>query len=119
MKFIGRFIVGHTFDWATNSEQGIRFLEKYTYEYIFLDHDLAYEHYEKQHTGKGTGQEVADWIAQHKPEGLKGVFIHSLNPAGSDNMRRVLERWGVPCVKIPLFWDNRYGDFDNLVTWLH
>ena len=59
------------------------------FDYIFLDHDLGGQ--QMVESGKGTGYEVAQWIADN-PECLPNnqIVIHSLNPWGRENMKHAL-----------------------------
>lgn len=80
------------------------------FDVVFLDHDLADEHYDHDASvdgvGDGTGLQVAGWIAANACE-LRArdeqpfVVVHSLNPAGSQRMLDVLAEAGVPAVRAP------------------
>ena len=103
---------GHTHNlWiATSAFSAIKWLQRTTYDVIFLDHDLLPEHYSNEpkligedaetrwnriHNKPGTGREVSRWLAAH-PEVSPGakIAIHSWNETGREVMRRDLEARG-------------------------
>lgn len=67
----------HDLTVANTSAEGIAILESNPpFDVIFLDHDLQLIHYEEfDETGKGTGREVAAWLAKKGFSG-KNVCIH-------------------------------------------
>ncbi len=83
------------------------------YELIFLDHDLAEEHYDQEMADDGlTGYAVAAWLAEH-PERQPNaqIIIHSLNYPGSERMRQCLQAAGrnaeyVPFPYLPSLFSN-------------
>lgn len=73
------------------------------YDYIFLDHDLSTE-FEKP--GKGTGYEVANWIANHPQKtAKKRIMIHSLNNIGAAAMMKRLGDVDIRASYIPFLWE--------------
>lgn len=73
-RTLRRFCIGADFWSAWNAEQAIELLEKYEFTQIFLDHDLATEHYLEGYkdpdtpVGKydqDTGFAVAKWLSEH------------------------------------------------------
>jgi CheY-like chemotaxis protein len=81
----------------------IQWLLERDYELIFLDHDLALEHYEQEMAEDGlTGYVVAAWLAAHperQPEAQ--IIIHSLNYTGSDRMLKCLQNAGRAAEHVP------------------
>lgn len=111
MKKIKQFVIGYTYYWAKTAKDAINQLKSKTFQYVSLDHDLAEEHYNNPGNTrgkKGTGQDVADWLAENKTE-IQGILIHSLNPVGGKNMERTLIRAGYDVQYRPGMWDFRYG----------
>lgn len=75
--------------WVQTVEECIKELEKKIYDVVMLDHDLGGEIMVK--SGKGTGYEVAEWIANNMKDCMPGrIYIHTQNPEGSKNMKLVL-----------------------------
>jgi len=66
MKHIKQYVIGYSYDLAETADSAIYYLKSFQYDYIFLDHDLAQKHYEKEVFGKGTGLEVANYIADNQ-----------------------------------------------------
>jgi hypothetical protein len=73
------------------------------YALIFLDHDLALEHYELEMADDGlTGYVVACWLAEHPERQTEAdIIIHSLNFPGSDRMRQCLQDAGRNAEHVP------------------
>lgn len=64
------------------------------YSIIFLDHDLADEHYSNANMEKGTGTEFARWLAKtYAPTGGP-IVIHSYNRDGALRMKNALQPAG-------------------------
>jgi len=90
-------------DTTADVSLAIEWLLQREYDLIFLDHDLALEHYEQELADDGlTGYAVASWLAEH-PECQPGVqiIIHSLNFPGSDRMRQCLQNAGRDAEHVP------------------
>ena len=83
--------IGHAVDYAETAEQAIEMLKKNVYDVIYLDHDLAPEHYNGSFTTAKTGYDVAKKLAKY--EHLYGaiVFAHTLNHSGALNIKSVLK----------------------------
>ena len=96
-----RAVTGHmTFDAVFTASECIYKLEKNKYDFVFLDHDLNDQEMVNSFTEEETGYTVAKWISENKPEiGL--IIVHSLNPAGSENMASLLKASGYFVTKIP------------------
>lgn len=80
-------------DWVKTADEAIAALKTGKYDFASLDHDLS-----EMATigilqpGEKTGYDVVCWLEQnpqHWPE--NGVRVHSMNPAGAERMRRVIE----------------------------
>lgn len=112
MKKFKQFLIGYTYLWCETSEEAIEALIQNNFRIIFLDHDLREEHYAGSF-GKGTGQEVADFIG-NKNILCESVIIHSLNPVGSENMRKSLEKANKPVCCIPGIW-TKYKQFSEVL----
>jgi CheY-like chemotaxis protein len=94
---------GHELDVTADVSVAVEWLRSREYDLIFLDHDLADEHYDQELADDGlTGYVVAAWLAAN-PEYQPGVqiIIHSLNFAGSDRMRRCLLEAGREAEHVP------------------
>lgn len=81
----------------------VSLLAENEYSLIFLDHDLAEEHYFSEMADDGlTGYAVAAWLAQH-PDQQPGaqIIIHSLNYAGAQRMLDVLHGAGRNAEHVP------------------
>jgi CheY-like chemotaxis protein len=100
--FSNRF-VGHELDTTDDVSVALEWLLSRDYDLIFLDHDLALEHYEQEMADDGlTGFAVASWLAEH-PERQPGcqIIIHSLNFPGSARMQQCLENAGRKAEHVP------------------
>lgn len=100
-KFIGKSV-----DFAYTSDQANKLLESNVYDVIFLDHDLAEEHYVAMHAVVdveliGTGVDTAKYMAENKASPKAQVIIHSLNPSGSQNIFAILNNAGYNVSKVP------------------
>jgi CheY-like chemotaxis protein len=85
IKFRQNFI-NAKLTFAKKSKDAIKILQKQSpFDYIFLDHDLGGDQIVK--SGENTGYEVAKWLSENKIKKPKyGLFVHSLNKPGADNM---------------------------------
>lgn len=61
-------------------------------EMMSLDHDAG-EYYEDG----GDYINILDWMAEHDVK--IPCYLHTGNPVGRDNMRRLMKRYGIPEVK--------------------
>jgi len=91
---------------VTTASSAISKLQYNEFDKIYLDHNLV----TKTHcvSGKGSGYEVAEWIAtnlDYKPR----IVIHSMNYLGAIKMQGVLEHSGFS-PKIDPFYGDMYGD---------
>jgi CheY-like chemotaxis protein len=90
-------LIGVPFDFTKDVEEAKRLIDEVDYTQIFLDHDLADEHYAVWQEGstrhdETTGYAVAKYLAEN-PERSRDaeIIIHSLNPLGSERMERKLK----------------------------
>jgi hypothetical protein len=79
---------------AKNYDEAVAILSKYTVVRCFLDHDLAWEHYDgavdqKQYTEK-TGLDVVKWMATNNIWPTTAPIVHSHNPVGARSMANLL-----------------------------
>ncbi len=75
------------------TKQAIEWIGKEEFDYIFLDHDLEESHYltwqDPSISHENTGLDVAKFLGENPELNQKAVvFIHSLNPCGSENMSK-------------------------------
>jgi CheY-like chemotaxis protein len=88
---LGQFranLIGHEVTTVETASDCIKALKQNLFTTAFLDHDLGGKTFVA--SGKGTGYEVAVWLSQHPDRCPKRVVIHSFNPVGAQNMKRVL-----------------------------
>jgi CheY-like chemotaxis protein len=81
----------------------IEWLGERDYSLIFLDHDLADEHYYQEMADDGTtGYVVAAWLAEHPDlQAEAQIIIHSLNYPGSQRMLACLQSAGRDAEYVP------------------
>lgn len=81
----------------------VQWLRERDYSLIFLDHDLAEEHYHLEMADDGlTGYAVAAWLAQHPDrQPAAQIIIHSLNYPGSQRMLQCLQSAGRDAEHVP------------------
>jgi len=89
--------IGFVLDMTKDTEKAKRYIDDYEYVQIFLDHDLADDHYQLWGTGKvssdeTTGYAVADYLARYPKKSPDAeIIIHSLNDTGSKRMYQRLK----------------------------
>lgn len=108
VKF-SRRLIGNTIRHTRTAAECIQALEKDDqYDYIFLDHDLGKEF---EASSKGTGYEVADWIANHPQKTARQqIIIHSLNSVGAKAMISRLRDAGITATHTPFLWEKLNQD---------
>jgi CheY-like chemotaxis protein len=74
---------------AKNAETALRALSQQEFKVAFLDHDLHWMHADNT-IFKGTGKEVARFIAEQGFQGI--VVIHSRNEEGAAAMKKYLPK---------------------------
>lgn len=82
-----KLLVGYIADFSDNASEAIELLAKEKYDALFLDHDLGNRMYVDSND-PNTGYQLAKHIAEKELD-FK-IFVHSLNPAGVDNIVSVL-----------------------------
>jgi CheY-like chemotaxis protein len=80
-----------------------QWLSERDYSLIFLDHDLAEEHYFVEMADDGlTGYTVANWLAQHPDRQVAAqIIVHSLNYTGAQRMVACLRKAGRKAAHVP------------------
>lgn len=76
--------------WVKTSSDAIKRLKQCKWDVICLDHDLNGVGLER--STELTGYEVAEFISKDERYNKDLIFIHSWNPEGAKNMRKVLSR---------------------------
>lgn len=67
--------------YARNSKDALTILQAFEVDELWLDHDLG---------GDDTAMPVVDYIVQHHMPFKCGIWVHSMNPVGADNIMRGL-----------------------------
>lgn len=88
------------YDWVKTAEDAIALLKTGRVVFASLDHDLTPEQTlggafgQIREDGVKSGYDVVCWLEQH-PEfwPVKGVRVHSMNPAGRHRMQQVVDRY--------------------------
>jgi len=78
-----------------NYDEAISLMSKYDIEEAWLDHDLAFAHYDVSGTRKSkekTGDDVLKYMIKHG-QLPKAVRVHSLNPVGSVKMAKRIAKY--------------------------
>jgi CheY-like chemotaxis protein len=88
----------HSLDCCETSKEAIKLLEANHYDSCCLDHDLGGT--QNQTSGENTGYEVAEWLSNNPEKQPAQIIIHSYNPAGAQNMKKLLPKAEV----IPGVW---------------
>lgn len=91
-----RELVGHIVDCTDTVEHGTNLVFDNKYDLLFLDHDLGGEEMVDSFEDN-TGYKLAEFIASFTVNKETPCVVHSCNPAGSDNIARVLPH----ALKIP------------------
>jgi len=93
-----RNLVGHDVIITDKAKTAIQLLSDQEWGLLCLDHDLGGQVYVK--SGEGTGYEVAVWLEEHPDRQPPQIILHSLNPAGRENMKRCLPG----AIDLPFAW---------------
>lgn len=90
-------LVGHDVTIVTTSAEAIEYLaanageESSKFDLMFLDHDLGGEQMVESNGSTDTGWKVANFLLKQPIVMCPAhVIIHSMNPAGADNIRSIL-----------------------------
>jgi len=100
--FVKRF-AGDEIDIADTVQAGRELLSKYSYDALFLDHDLHPEHYNAASTDdERTGYAIASWLAAN-PELQRAstIFVHTRNAEGAMRMVGQLRNAGRTAEFVP------------------
>ena len=81
-------LIGTNLKIVETAAEAIAALNNQTWDYLFLDHDLGGMTYVT--SGKGTGYEVAEWLAKNESKQPSHIILHTLNPVGAQNMQALL-----------------------------
>ncbi len=89
-----------TFDtaWAKNFDEAVDRMCDRSFDVIFLDHDLSVESVmcDPNDCREMTGSDIAKFLVdkRHMIERSALIIVHTLNPAGAENMVSILEGGG-------------------------
>jgi CheY-like chemotaxis protein len=105
-------------DHVFTAQEAIRYLDKYSYDIVFLDHDLGGPESENQLVdGAEDGRFVAKWIAENPGPFKETTFIvHSLNTVGNKSICQIIKEAGLTVRSKPFAWTN--FNFDSGVVTL-
>jgi hypothetical protein len=97
-RFKGDFI-----DMAHNVTQAQELLGEYSYDAIFLDHDLHPEHYSSfDHDDERTGYAIASWLAANPNlQRASTILVHTRNADGAMRMVEEMRRSGRNAEYVP------------------
>lgn len=96
MKKFREELAGHKIDHAETVQDGTSMVLANKYDLLFLDHDLDGEEMVDS-ANDNTGYQLAEFIASFTPNKETPCVVHSLNPAGANNIMRAIPH----AVKIP------------------
>jgi CheY-like chemotaxis protein len=88
---------GDDLDIAETVDEAKEFLQQYTYDAIFLDHDLLPHHYESNtHADfENTGYEIARWLNENKElQRAATIVVHTRNADAAIGMVETLRESG-------------------------
>lgn len=88
MHVFTRNLIGTNTVIVDNVPDAISELSSRNWDYLFLDHDLGGQ--QMVESGDDTGYAVAAWLEEHLDKKPPNIVIHSLNPAGAQNMKNAL-----------------------------
>ena len=93
---------------AKTSNQAIRAIKKYNFDFIFLDYNLD---------GGKTTEPLANWMIEHDKEIYipRNIIIHSMDSKGSSHLKEILEtsfKFKVSIIQD--LWDNSLVIEDEL-----
>lgn len=104
-KAFAKKLIGHNVASAMTFQLGLDAL-KLNWDYVYLDHDLAEEHYQDLN-GKyeNTGKDLVKYIIKNKDKYQDTIFVvHTLNPSGGDYMCESLCNAGLKTYRHPFAW---------------
>lgn len=88
---------GDELDIAETVEEAKEYLRDYTYDAIFLDHDLLPDHYKSNdHDDFGnTGRAIADWLKENRElQRAATIIVHTRNADAAIGMVETLRESG-------------------------
>ncbi len=91
IQFFRNRFKGHDlyfFDNATDSINALKLMTDKPWDIAFLDHDLGGKVFVPS-SDPNTGYVVAEYIRDNNIK-INQIFIHSMNPAGSQNIKSIL-----------------------------
>ncbi len=103
-RWFEKRFVGDDLDIAETVDEAKEFLQKYSYDAIFLDHDLLPHHYESNDHDDfdSTGYAIAEWLNEHKELNRAAtVFVHTRNADGAVRMVEKLRESGRQVEYVP------------------
>lgn len=79
------------FDEAKDAIDALKLMKDKPWDIVFLDHDLGGKVFVPS-SDPNTGYAVAKYISENSDLEIKQIILHSMNPAGTQNMKSVLPR---------------------------
>ncbi len=97
--------IGLSVSFVFNAQEAITQMKENEFDLIMLDHDLDYLTNNEINEDEEDGRFVARWMAENGRHTSTPVIIHSLNIAGAEGMKYVLEEKGFEEVHcLPFAW---------------
>ena len=103
-RWFQKRFVGDELDIAETVSEAKELLGQYTYDAIFLDHDLLPHHYESNDHDDfaNTGYAIAEWLFENKNiQRSATVFVHTRNAEGAYKMVEKLRDSGRQVEYVP------------------
>jgi CheY-like chemotaxis protein len=100
---------GHDLTIVSTVGEAIKELEQSDFDVVCLDHDLGGQTYVQSMGKEETGYLVAVWLANNPDRQPRNIILHSLNPAGRENMKGVLPEAKI----IPFVWNHTWERKDD------
>jgi CheY-like chemotaxis protein len=82
--------IGCIVDFAEDAQEAISLLKTKEYDVIYLDHDLAEDHYQSNEDHHEDGRFVARALKEMPQHHKKTVIVHSLNVDGRKQIKDIL-----------------------------
>ena len=89
IKHFMRNLVGCHIMVVKEAIHAINYLNNETWDLLLLDHDLGGEQM-VDYSNKNTGSEVARWLSENPEKKPPAILLHSFNPVGRLNMKKLL-----------------------------
>jgi len=106
--FIGDWIIAKNY---TEAVELLKDIPEGKLEEVWFDHDLAEDHYQANmdpayYSPNKTGLDVLNWMIENNKMPVEGdkVFVHSLNPVGSQKMCSIIGDY----YKEPMYMHRRH-----------